>query len=50
MTQEHALRTVAGALRSPAVVEFVTASVKAGYFEFFGPYCDEVGGMVDHAF
>jgi SAM-dependent methyltransferase len=50
MTQDHALRTVAGALRSPAVVEFVRASVKTGYLEFFGAYSDEVCGMVDHAF
>ncbi len=50
MTQDHALRTLAGALRSPAVVQFVTASVKAGYLEFFGAYSDEVCGMVDHGF
>ena len=49
MTQA-ALRTVAGALRSPTAVEFVTASVKAGYLEFFGAHSDQVGGMVDHAF
>ena len=41
---------VAEALRSPAVVEFVRASVKAGYIEFFGAYNDEVCGMVDYAF
>ena len=29
------------------VVEFVKASVKAGYREFFGAYSDEVCGMVD---
>jgi SAM-dependent methyltransferase len=50
MTQDDALRTVAGTLRSPAVVEFVRASVKTGYLEFFGAYSDEVCGMVDHAF
>src|ERR1700690_4543387 len=50
MTQERALRTVAGALRSPSVVEFVSASVKAGYLEFFGAHSREVCGMVDHAF
>jgi len=50
ITRNHALRTVAGALRSPNVVEFVRASVKAGYLEFFGAYSDEVCGMADHAF
>jgi SAM-dependent methyltransferase len=50
MTQDHALRTVAHALRSPTVVDFVRASVKAGYLEFFGAYNGEVGGMVDRAF
>jgi SAM-dependent methyltransferase len=50
ITQEHALRTVAGALRSPSVVEFVSASVKAGYLEFFGEHSREVCGMVDHSF
>jgi SAM-dependent methyltransferase len=49
MTRDYALRTVADALRSPVVVEFVTASVKAGYLEFFGAYSDQVCGMVDHA-
>ena len=32
------------------MVEFVRASVKTGYLEFFGAYSDEVCGMVDHAF
>ena len=50
MTQDQALRTVADALRSPTVVEFVKASVKAGYREFFGAANDEVCGMVDSAF
>jgi len=50
MTQDRAHRTVAAALRSPAVVEFVRCSVKAGYLEFFGEYSDEVCGMVDRAF
>ena len=50
MTQEAALRTVAGALRSPAVVAFVRASVKTGYCEFFGAHNHEVCGMVDGAF
>src|SRR5450432_2894838 len=50
MTQDKALRTVAAALRSPAGVEFVRGSVKAGYLEFFGAHGDEVCGMVDHAF
>ena len=48
--QNRAHRTVAEALRNPTVVEFVRASVKAGYREFFGAYSDEVCGMVDHAF
>ncbi len=50
MTQDRAQRTVASALRNPAVVEFVNASVKAGYLEFFGAHNDEVCGMVDRAF
>jgi len=50
VTQDRALRTVAVALRSATVVEFVRTSVKAGYLEFFGAHCDEVCGMVDHAF
>src|SRR6266849_10203478 len=50
MTQDRAHRTVAEALRSPNVVEFVRATVKAGYLEFFGEYSDEVCGMVDRAF
>lgn len=49
-TQKAALRTVADALRSPTVVEFVRASVRAGYLEFFEDYNDEVCRMVDHAF
>jgi len=32
------------------VVEFVSASVKAGYLEFFGARSDEVCGMLDQAF
>jgi len=50
MTQDRAHRIVAEALRSPDVVEFVRATVKAGYLEFFGEYSDEVCGMVDRAF
>ena len=50
MTQDRAHRTVAEALRSPNVVEFVRATVKAGYLEFFAEYSDEVCGMVDRAF
>ena len=50
MTQDFALRTVAEALRVPTVVDFVRASVKAGYLEFFGDYSAEVCRMVDHAF
>lgn len=50
ITQDRSLRTVADALRSPTVVEFVRATVKAGYVEFFVPYSDEVSGMVDRAF
>ena len=48
--QEQALRTVAGTLRNPAVVDFVSTSVKAGYREFFGRSSDEVCAMVDQAF
>ncbi|MGH9546753.1 MAG: class I SAM-dependent methyltransferase [Terriglobales bacterium] len=50
MAQDHALRTVAGALRSPTVVDFVKSSVKAGYQEFFSAYRVEVCAMVDHTF
>ena len=50
ITRDNANRTVAGALRSPTVVDFVRSSVKAGYLEFFGAYSDEVCGMVDDAF
>jgi SAM-dependent methyltransferase len=50
MTQDHALRTVAGALRTPAVAEFVRTSVKAGYLEFFGAYSGDVCRMVDRSF
>jgi SAM-dependent methyltransferase len=50
ITQNEAHRIVAGALRSPTVMEFVRASVKAGYLEFFGVHSDEVCGMVDRAF
>jgi SAM-dependent methyltransferase len=50
MTQDRAYQTVAEALRNSTVVEFVRASVKAGYREFFGEYNHEVCGMVDHAF
>ncbi len=49
-TQDRAHRTVAEALRNPTVVEFVRASVTAGYREFFGAHNNEVCGMVDHAF
>jgi len=50
MKQELALRTVAGTLRNSDVVDFVKASVKAGYREFFGEFSDEVCGMVDQSF
>ncbi len=50
MKQELALRTVAGTLRNGDVVNFVKASVKAGYREFFGEFSDEVCGMVDQSF
>ena len=50
MKQEQALRTVAGTLRDQRVVDFVSASVKTGYREFFGASSDEVCGMVDQAF
>src|SRR5713101_7850720 len=50
MTQNHAHRTVAEALRSPNVVEFVRGTVKAGYLEFFGENSAKVCGMVGRAF
>jgi 2-polyprenyl-3-methyl-5-hydroxy-6-metoxy-1,4-benzoquinol methylase len=50
MTQDRAHQAVAEALRNSSVVEFVRASVKAGYREFFGEYNNEICGMVDHAF
>jgi SAM-dependent methyltransferase len=50
ITQDRAHRTVGEALRNPAVVEFVKASVRAGYREFFGAYTNEVCAMADRAF
>jgi SAM-dependent methyltransferase len=50
MNQDRALRTVGGALRNQAVVEFVSTSVKAGYREFFEAASDQVCAMVDAAF
>ena len=48
--QDQALRTVADSLQNRTVVEFVCATVKAGYREFFGAENDSVCGMVDGAF
>jgi SAM-dependent methyltransferase len=48
--QDQAHRTVGEALRNPVVVEFVRATVKAGYLEFFGTHSDEVCAMADLAF
>jgi SAM-dependent methyltransferase len=50
MTQDQALRSVADALRNPAVVEFVTATTKAGYRQFFEMSNDQVCAMVENAF
>jgi SAM-dependent methyltransferase len=50
MTQDQALRTVADALRNPTVVEFVIATTKAGYREFFDAANGQVYAMVDSAF
>ncbi len=50
MTTDQALRTVADALRNPLVVDFVGASVKAGYREFFDAANGQVCAMVDYAF
>jgi SAM-dependent methyltransferase len=50
MNEERALRTVAETLRNRDVVEFVRATVKAGYLEFFADHGREVCAMVDHAF
>jgi SAM-dependent methyltransferase len=50
MNQEHSLRRVASALQTSPVVEFVKASVKTGYREFFGASNDEVCEMVDQGF
>jgi SAM-dependent methyltransferase len=50
MTQDHALRTVADALQNPTVLEFVSATVKAGYREFFDMANGQVCAMVDRAF
>jgi SAM-dependent methyltransferase len=47
MTQDQTLRAVAEALRNPAVVEFVAATTKAGYREFFDAANDQVCTMVD---
>jgi SAM-dependent methyltransferase len=50
MTQNLTLRAVAEALRNPAVVEFVAATTKAGYREFFDAANDQVCTMVDSSF
>jgi SAM-dependent methyltransferase len=50
MMQDQTLRAVALTLRDPAVVEFVSTSVKAGYREFFGSANDQVCAMVDGSF
>ena len=50
MTQDQTLRAVAEALRNPAVVEFVAATTKAGYREFFDAANDQVCTMVDSSF
>jgi SAM-dependent methyltransferase len=50
MSNEQSLRAVAVTLRNPAVVEFVRASVKAGYCEFFDTANNRVCQMVDGAF
>jgi SAM-dependent methyltransferase len=47
MTQDQTLRAVAEALQNPAVVEFVAATTKAGYREFFDAANDQVCTMVD---
>jgi len=47
MTQDLALRTIADALQNPTVVEFVSASLKAGYREFFNSAGSQVCEMVD---
>jgi SAM-dependent methyltransferase len=49
MNQDQPLRIVADALRNPAVVEFVSATTKAGYREFFDAANDQVCAMVDSA-
>ena len=48
--QDQALRTVADALQNQMVVEFVCATVKAGYREFYGAESDRVCGMVEKSF
>jgi SAM-dependent methyltransferase len=50
MMQSRALHDVSVTLRSPAVVEFVRTSIKAGYGEFFGEMNNQVGQMVDSSF
>ena len=50
MMQDQTLRAIALTLRDPAVVEFVSTSVKAGYREFFGAANDQVCAMVDDSF
>jgi len=50
MMQDQTLRAIALTLRDPAVVEFVSTSVKAGYREFFGAANDQVCAMVDESF
>jgi len=48
--QDQAVRTVADALQNQTVVEFVCATVKAGYREFYGAESDRVCGMVEKSF
>jgi SAM-dependent methyltransferase len=50
MMRDQALQDVSVALRTPAVVEFVRTSVKAGYRQFFETVHEEVFQMVDDAF
>lgn len=48
--QDQTLEAIALTLRDPAVVEFVSTSVKAGYREFFGAANDRICAMVDDSF
>lgn len=48
--RDQSLQTICHALRNRRVVDFVHASVKAGYVEFFRTAIDQVNSTLDEAF